>query len=98
MNIFGKLLQWLPALFQAAQTIQNTINAPGQDKKTKAIEMVTTGLQTVNQIDPSVLAHPAFQDALGKVNDAIVYAAQVGHAVQNNVPLPTLPPTIGSAQ
>lgn len=95
MNLFNRILSFLPLIMGAVQHVQATVTASGADKKTKALDMVLTGLTTMNAIDPTVLAHPAFQDALGKVNDAVVFAGKVGQAIADNVTVPAAPASIG---
>lgn len=91
---FNTVLQFLPLIIGAIQHVQQTVNAPGATKKAKVLDIVNTALETTGVIAPEVLAHPAFQDALGKVNDAVVFAGQIGQAVATDTAHPAVPPSI----
>ncbi len=81
-KIFLSVLQFLPAIFGIIQHVEDTVKAPGVTKKAKAIDLTLTGLAVVNQVAAAnVTSHPKFVAAVGKVNDAIVEAANVAAAI-----------------
>lgn len=98
MGIFNTILQFLPLIIGAVQHVQQTVQASGPTKKAKALDIVNTALLATQAVAPEVLSHPAFQDALGKVNDAVVFAGQVGQAVATDTAHPALPASLGGAQ
>lgn len=81
MNIFNQIVRFLPLIIQIVQHVEETVHAPGVDKKAKAMELANTALAAVNAVDPDVLQHPAFQDAMGTINDAVVLAGNIGQAI-----------------
>jgi len=76
-DIFKAILSALTMLPSIISSVEGTLHS-GADKKAKALSITNTGLTVLDQLAPQVREDPKFQDALGKVNDAIVFAANLG--------------------
>jgi hypothetical protein len=68
-------------VFGVLQHVEQTVHGSAS-KKDKAIDLTVTGLATLGALDPAVLAHPKAQDVIGKMNDAIIEAANVIATIQ----------------
>jgi hypothetical protein len=81
VTLFARILSYLPLAFGVIQHVEQTVQG-STSKQAKALDLVTTGLQALNVVDPTVLAHPQVQTALRTLNDAAVGVANIIASVQ----------------
>jgi hypothetical protein len=77
-SIFDIVAAVLPGAVGTGIRVAEAALSSGADKKTKALEVAEATLGSLQGLtDTGIIANPTFKAALGQVNDAIVYAANV---------------------
>jgi hypothetical protein len=85
--LFHLVLGFLPGPLGAAiSAVETAITKKGQSKKSKAIEIATASLLSLNALsETGVVNDPRFKAAVGKANDALVEVANVAQKIHDEV-------------